>query len=96
MKVFIAYESMRRRSPTIFSSPLLRQPVIPKYSHENSNSSINIQPTSHCFVLAFSVSGDVTGQTFSSSGPVMTLLFNTDFTGQDRGFAIHYEMVLGT
>ncbi|EYC13049.1 hypothetical protein Y032_0045g1238 [Ancylostoma ceylanicum] len=40
------------------------------------------------------VSGDATGQTFSSSGSVMTLLFNTDITGRDRGFAIHYEMVL--
>ncbi|KJH52321.1 CUB domain protein [Dictyocaulus viviparus] len=40
-----------------------------------------------------SVSGDAIGQTFSTSGPLMTLLFSTDHTGQDRGFAIHYEMV---
>ncbi|KAK5965653.1 hypothetical protein GCK32_017031 [Trichostrongylus colubriformis] len=40
------------------------------------------------------VSGDATGMTFSSSGSAMTLLFNTDITGQERGFAIHYEMVL--
>ncbi|ETN74017.1 CUB domain protein [Necator americanus] len=40
------------------------------------------------------VSGDATGQVFSSTGPVMMLLFSTDITGQDRGFAIHYEMVL--
>ncbi|KAK6056894.1 CUB domain protein [Cooperia oncophora] len=39
------------------------------------------------------VSGDATGMTFSSSGSIMTLLFNTDITGQERGFAIHYEMV---
>ncbi|VDO60705.1 unnamed protein product [Heligmosomoides polygyrus] len=40
------------------------------------------------------VSGYAAGMTFSSSGPVMTLLFSTDITGQDRGFAIQYEMVL--
>ncbi|KAK6013496.1 CUB domain protein, partial [Ostertagia ostertagi] len=39
------------------------------------------------------VSGEATGMTFSSSGPIMTLLFNTDITGQARGFAIHYESV---
>ncbi|CAJ0591062.1 unnamed protein product [Cylicocyclus nassatus] len=39
------------------------------------------------------ISGDATGQTFSSSGSVLTMLFNTDITGQDRGFAIQYEMV---
>ncbi|XGW01288.1 hypothetical protein V3C99_013889 [Haemonchus contortus] len=39
------------------------------------------------------VSGDATGMTFSSSLNVMTLLFSTDITGQERGFAIHYEMV---
>ncbi|RCN43937.1 CUB domain protein [Ancylostoma caninum] len=30
------------------------------------------------------VSGDATGQTFSSSGPVMTLLFNTDITANTQ------------
>uniref|UniRef100_A0A1I7XM02 CUB domain-containing protein n=1 Tax=Heterorhabditis bacteriophora TaxID=37862 RepID=A0A1I7XM02_HETBA len=37
------------------------------------------------------ISGDSTGLTFDSSGHIVTMLFNTDFTGTYKGFAIRYE-----